>query len=84
VGGGGGSGSKVFLNEENLVFQFLNSIGVKVYSIQKDLFKSKENLFEELDENVFLNNRKALQEYFGEDQVNKRTYNLLYNLSLYP
>jgi dTDP-N-acetylfucosamine:lipid II N-acetylfucosaminyltransferase len=77
-------GSKVFLNEENLVFQFLNSIGVKVYSIQKDLFKSKENLFEELDENIFLNNRKALQAYFGEDQVNKRTYNLLYNLSLYP
>lgn len=61
--------SKVYLNEHNLVYQYFTSLGIKVYSIQKDLFSLKQNPFNEIDEEELSGNRKILLEYFGVENV---------------
>ena len=70
-------GSKVYLNEHNLVYQYFTNIGIKVYSIRKDLFSFKQNPFNEIDEEELSNNRKILVKYFGVENVLLKVKNII-------
>jgi dTDP-N-acetylfucosamine:lipid II N-acetylfucosaminyltransferase len=64
-------GAKVFLNEQNPVFKYFSNIGIKVFSIQKNI--SNINKFEPLNkEDVFTNRQILLKEYSFEN-INENT-----------
>lgn len=60
------SGSKVFLNENNLVYPFLKSINCHIFSIQKDL---SQEAFQLLIQTEIEHNRIVLKERFCSESV---------------
>jgi len=71
------NGCKVFLYETSIIYKFCKKIGVKVFSIEKDL--NKNNSLEPLSNEVALNNRRIIFEKTSRDyMINK--LNNIYNL----
>ncbi len=65
-------GAKVFLNENSLAYAHFNDIGVKVFSVQKDLKgKSVASLIKLTGEEILVN-RKAMELYYNQEAVLKR------------
>lgn len=54
-------GSKVYLNEQNTVFQYLKRIGIQVFSIEKDLKKPEPSVLENLPITDIQSNREILK-----------------------
>jgi dTDP-N-acetylfucosamine:lipid II N-acetylfucosaminyltransferase len=63
-------GAKVYLDERNVVYQFLKKRGAHVFSTI-DFTKSQGHLFEPLDEFKVLQNREVLEAFWGDDIVRK-------------
>jgi len=61
-------GSKLFLNEENILYSFFKNSGAVIFSIQEI---SKE-FSSPLKEREIKMNRKVLHKHWGEDAVNKK------------
>ena len=73
-------GAKLFLSLRNPAYSFLNNMGVKLFSIEKDLYKNKISLDGLFEKDIF-NNREILKKYYGHEQVLERTRNLLNTIS---
>jgi hypothetical protein len=65
-------GSKVYLNESNTFYQYLKRIGVKVFSIEKELVKENVHALENLSESEMIENRQILKKYLGEERIIER------------
>jgi dTDP-N-acetylfucosamine:lipid II N-acetylfucosaminyltransferase len=64
-------GSKVYLNESNTVFHFLRRIGVKIFSIEKDLTKENPYALSNLSKNEMEQNRLILKKTISEENIIK-------------
>ena len=69
-------GTKVFLREENPMFQLYKSKGIKVFKIQ-DLEADPNLLFENLDKKALENNKKILKQFRGMEIKISMTKNLI-------
>ena len=65
-------GAKVFLSEGSLAFDYLNSLGLKVYSIQNEI-KSAEGL---ISKDEVINNRKVLCKYYSNSSIIQRVFTI--------
>lgn len=70
-------GAKVYLQEENNLFEYFNSIGVKVFSVKKDLTRHNQEAFQPLPEEIQLKNREKILAEFNEGRINEKTKILL-------
>lgn len=61
------NGSKVFLSQNSLIYKYLKSIGLSVFSIQKDL--TKEEISTSLSKAQILNNRWIISTNFSNEAV---------------
>lgn len=62
-------GAKVYLREENNLYDYFRSIGVKVFSIQKDLNSNNSSVLEPLSESEQLQNRERILAEFNQDKI---------------
>lgn len=62
-------GSKVYLSERNTFYDYLKSIGIVVFSIEKDLVKKNNLALSNLSRSELMHNRKVLRLSFGEEAV---------------
>ena len=77
-------GAKVFLDERNTLYHYLNRIGVIIFSIQKDLTKNNLEVFTLLSNDEQDINRKILQQEVGQEHLMKqlqKQFELLLNES---
>jgi hypothetical protein len=76
------SGGKVFLSNKNITASFYRDIGLKIFSVEDDLFKSKNPaLFEPLTREEILSNRKILLKIYSKEMVNNSIINFITNLT---
>lgn len=61
------NGAKVFLSQNTLVYRYLKSLGLIVFSIQKDLTKEEINTF--LSKEEIMSNRKIVSNNFSNEAV---------------
>ncbi len=73
-------GVKVFLREENPVYQFLRRKGVAVFSIQKHISPRSAEMMSPLPEQIVQSNREILRHLYGESAQRTRTMALLSEL----
>lgn len=71
------NGAKVFLSENSLVYKYLRSQGLIVYSIQNDL--SKEAICTYLSREEILSNRKIVSNNFSNEAVFEKVEVILRN-----
>jgi dTDP-N-acetylfucosamine:lipid II N-acetylfucosaminyltransferase len=62
-------GSKVYLNESNTVFHYLQRIGIRVFSIENDLNSDNQNALCNLSRFEIDHNRTLLKKAIGEEHV---------------
>jgi len=62
-------GAKVYLDERNTIYPYLNRIGCKVYSISEDLKPANDKAFELLPKEVIAKNRAILIKEIGADNI---------------
>lgn len=74
-------GAKVYLHEENNLFDYFSSIGVKIFSIKKDLKPDNPEAFRALSEEDQLLNREKMLAEFNEERVISKTKMLLQEVS---
>jgi dTDP-N-acetylfucosamine:lipid II N-acetylfucosaminyltransferase len=70
-------GAKVYLREENNLYEYFNSIGVNIFSINKDLTPNNKEALQPLPEAIQQENRKKILDEFNEERIIKRTQLLL-------
>ncbi len=70
-------GTKVFLREENPLYHFFKRSGVMLFSIQRDLVRANNAVFEPMAEKDVIQNRSIVKSLFSEDMLNIKTQNLL-------
>lgn len=75
-------GAKVFLNDKSPVFKYFISIGLKIFSIQRDLLHLKDE-FEPLTSVQIIYNRQILYTYFCFDRINENTITTVTTLNNY-
>lgn len=68
------SGCKVFLNEENPVFQFYKKLGLVIFSVQKDL--SQESINTPLRYEDAESNRRIIQKRYSQDTYKNNLENI--------
>ena len=61
------NGAKVFLSQDSLVYKYLKSIGLVVFSIQRDLNEREINTFLSKDE--IMDNRRIVSDNFSNEAV---------------
>jgi dTDP-N-acetylfucosamine:lipid II N-acetylfucosaminyltransferase len=71
------NGAKVFMSEESFIYIFFKQIGVKVFSVNKELNDTNSSLFEPLSDEEKKNNERALRNYFGEFAHEQRLQKIL-------
>ncbi len=65
-------GSKLYLNESNTIYQYLKRIGVKIFSIEKDLKTENKSVFLNLTKQEIENNRSILKSELSEETIIER------------
>jgi dTDP-N-acetylfucosamine:lipid II N-acetylfucosaminyltransferase len=70
-------GAKVYLYEENNLYEYFTTIGVKVFSIKKDLTSSNIKAFDPLSVDDQLNNRNIILSEFNEERIIYQTQRML-------
>ncbi|PIB36604.1 hypothetical protein BFP72_14940 [Reichenbachiella sp. 5M10] len=68
-------GMKVFLNEKGLLFMYCKSLGLKVYSFQKDFNSTTIEDLQEMD--LTIKNRKILDHVLSKKVVLQKTLNIV-------
>ena len=74
------AGKKLFMNEQSNMYQYYKSIGLIVFSIDKEVVPENKDLWKSLSLEQKNHNRKILEECFGINSVHKRYKNILQNL----
>ncbi len=62
-------GSKVYLNGTNTMYHYLKRIGIRIYSIEKELFPGNEAAFQNLTFEEIDHNRRILHQEIGEEHI---------------
>lgn len=70
-------GAKVYLHEENNLYEYFTSIGVQIFSINKDLTSSNPEVFDSLSKEEQLINRQKILEEFNEKKIVFQTRKML-------
>ena len=71
-------GARVYLSEKNPLLEFYKHLGVKIFSIEKELNKDiSGEMFRTLEEDEINHNKKVLMGYYGKVAVIKRAVNFL-------
>ncbi len=73
-------GAKVYLFEENNLFEYFTSIGVKVFSIKKDLRPDNPEALTSLPEEIQLQNRVILMKDFSQEAIIANTKTMLQDI----
>jgi len=69
-------GAKVFVREENPVYNLYSSKGIKIFKIE-DLEKNPHLLFQKLKSQAIYNNKKIIQQLWGMENCLAMTRNLI-------
>lgn len=69
------NGAKIFLPKNSINYQYFNSIGIKIFSIEDDL--SKKEFSSQLSWEEVINNRKQLVKYWSYENVQTNFINSL-------
>jgi hypothetical protein len=70
-------GSKVYLSESNTFSNYLRKIGIKIFSIEKDLNKENSQALNNLSDEEIEHNRSILKNLISEEYVVKRLNNAI-------
>lgn len=70
-------GAKVYLQEDNNLYEYFKSIGVKIFSIKKDLTNNNKEALQLLPEETQRTNREKILAEFNEERIIKKTQLLL-------
>lgn len=68
-------GIKIYLNENGMAWKFMQDLGIKVYSINRDL--NNVDALDPLDIEVAKSNRKKIEEFVNIESLDKKTLNLI-------
>ncbi|MBN1181562.1 MAG: TDP-N-acetylfucosamine:lipid II N-acetylfucosaminyltransferase [Bacteroidales bacterium] len=77
-------GSKVYLNESNTYYQYLKRIGIRVFSIEKELVKQNIHALSNLSDPEILENRNILKKVLDEEITIDRLKDSLLNAFINP
>lgn len=62
-------GAKVYLNEENNLYEYFSSIGIKVFSINRELTPNNPKALLGLSKDEQIRNRKVILREFNEERI---------------
>jgi hypothetical protein len=68
-------GIKIYLNENGMAWKFMQDLGIKVFSINKDI--NNIDALEPLDIEIAKSNRKKIEEFINIESLDKKTLNLI-------
>lgn len=68
-------GMRVYLSEAGIDFKRFKSIGIHIFSIEKDLCKDNSHAFKPLSEEEIMYNRQLIMQHYGAESIkNKLNY----------
>ena len=73
-------GARVYMSEKSLQYTFLKRIGIKLFSIEKDLSKDLAISIEKLSRKDMMENRRILNAYYGKETVDARVREIVKTL----
>jgi len=78
------NGGKVYLSEKNITTDYFKSIGLKIFSIEKDLIEGNVELITApLTSDEIVNNREILKQEYSFEIILKRTENVIHEIDDY-
>lgn len=75
-------GMRVYLYERNVAYQYFKKLGVKIYSIDKDLNKHNPYLFAPMEEVDIVCNRAILLRIYGRKAIENAAKNIVDTLNV--
>ncbi len=79
---GAGMGAKVFLNERNTFYHYLNRIGVYIFSIDKELINRGDSALEGLNDSQIKHNREILVKKISFEKLKSKMAKSLKSIAL--
>lgn len=73
-------GARVYMSEKSLQYTYFKRIGIKLFSIEKDLSKDLAISIEKLSRKDMMENRRILYAYYGKETVDARVKEIVKTL----